>query len=59
VVVHECDRPIDSSIFRILLIGLIGFLVLVEKKFHIFIIRHVPKLDNIKQSLPKLEVEDP
>jgi len=34
-------------------------MVLVEKKFHIFFIRHPPKLDNRKYSLPKLEVEDP
>ena len=37
---------------------ILGFMVLVEKKFHIFFIRHPPKLDNMKHSLPKLEVED-
>jgi hypothetical protein len=58
VVDRRCDRPIESSIVHLLLIGLVGFVVLVGSKLCLCsLLSYWPVIDSRRHCLPKLEVE--
>jgi hypothetical protein len=40
---RNCDTFVESSIIHLPLIGLAGIRLLVGKKLHLFLIRHLPK----------------
>ena len=50
---------VESSVVHLPLIGLAGLLVACrEETLHLFLIRHLPRLNNRRYSLPRLELED-
>jgi len=56
---HGCERPIESSVVHYPVSRINRFYGACREYFHTFFIRHPPKLDNKKHSLPNLEVENP
>jgi hypothetical protein len=60
VVYRRCDRPIVSSVVHLLLIGLVGFMVLVGSKLYLCsLLSYRPVIDSRRHYLPMLEVETP